>query len=657
MSISLGGLSTQVAGKLALSGGTITGSISSNSSVTAAIIGNAASVLYGNAAALSDIVAVGPTISAVTITDSAGVALDDTAVNTAGGSYVEIIGSGFGTGAIVLTGNLVATSTTVQSSAQILAQLAADTSGTRDIFVVNTDGTAAVKPLAVTFSAFPAWSTSATLTDVTKTVAFSQTLSAPSDSTVTYTLNIGSTLPAGTALTTGGVLSGAITDATTSDTTYSFTVQATDIENQYMPRTFSLGAEAFVTKKLVASDKAAGDDYGWSSSITDDGSRVAVGAFSRDINGSTNVGQVYIYTRSGSAWIEEAILVASDKAAHDWFGYTVSISSDGSRVAVGAPEKNATDGIDFPIAGATYIYTRSGVSWTQEAKLRASDIAGGDEFGWSVSITDDGSRVAIGAKGSNTGGTNAGAAYIFSRSGVSWTQEAKIGASDKVANDYFGWSVFISGDGSRVGVGAYQNDPGGTTNGGAAYIFTRNITSWTQEAKLIASDKVANDEFGYCVSLSIDGSRVVVGAYHNTPGGTTNAGAAYIFTRNDTSWTQEAKLIASDKVASDEFGCSVSITDDGSRVAVGARYSDPGGTANAGAAYIFTRNDTSWTQEAKLIASDNVANDYFGWSVSLTSNGSRVIVGTDENDPGGTLNAGAAYIYTRNGSVWTTVMT
>ena len=246
MSISLGGLSTQIAGKIPLSGGTLTGSLSSNSSVTASVIGNTASLLYGNGAALSDIVAIGPTITSVAVTDSAGTALDDTTVDTSGGSYIKITGSGFNAGAFVLIGTVAVTSPTIVSSTQIIAQLAASPSGTKGVFVINTDGTAAVKPLAVTFSAFPAWSTSSTLASVIKTVAFSVTLSAPSDSAVVYSLNTGSSLPTGTALTSGGVLSGAITDATTVDTTYSFTLQATDAEYQNIPRTFSLLAYGFL---------------------------------------------------------------------------------------------------------------------------------------------------------------------------------------------------------------------------------------------------------------------------------------------------------------------------------------------------------------------------------------------------------------------------
>jgi hypothetical protein len=239
MSISLAGLNIQVGTKVSTSGGIVSGNISSNSSITAAIIGNASTVLYGNAAALSGIVAAGPTITSVTITDSEGVVLDDTAVSTAGG-YIKIFGTGFGVGAVVLIGTIVAMSTTVQSSTQIFVQLAASTSGTKDVFVVNTDGTAAVKSLGVTYSSFPAWSTGTALATVDKLVAFAQTLSAPSDSTVTYTLNAGSSLPAGTTLASGGVLSGTISEMSTSDTTYSFTVQATDAEYQNISRTFTL---------------------------------------------------------------------------------------------------------------------------------------------------------------------------------------------------------------------------------------------------------------------------------------------------------------------------------------------------------------------------------------------------------------------------------
>ena len=174
----------------------------------------------------------------------------------------------------------------------------------------------------------------------------------------------------------------------------------------------------------------------------------------------------------------------------------------------------------------------------------------------------------------------------------------------------------------------------------ATYPVTIDPT-WTQEAKLTASDKKSFDGFGISVSLS--GDRALVGAYTSFPGGTSNAAAAYVFTRaSNGTWTEEAKLVASDKAAYDGFGTSVSIS--GDRALVGASNSDPGGTSNAGAAYVFTRaSNGTWTEEAKLVASDKKSGDYFGISVSLS--GDRALVGAYTSDPGGTSEAGAAYVF------------
>ena len=395
--------------------------------------------------------------------------------------------------------------------------------------------------------------------------------------------------------------------------------------------------------KLVASDKLANDYFGWSVSISGDGSRVVVGAYLADPGGTSDAGAAYIFLRTGTTWTQEAKIFASDKVASDQFGTSVSISSDGSRVVVGALY---SDPSGITNAGAAYIYLRTGTTWSQEAKLTASDKAASDYFGSSVSISSDGSRVVVGAYASDPGGTSdAGAVYIYLRTGTTWTQEAKITASDKLASDYFGISVSITSDGSRVVVGADSSSPGGTSDAGAAYIFLRTGTTWTQEAKIFASDKVASDQFGTSVSISSDGSRVVVGAYASDPEGITNAGAAYIFLRTGTTWTQEAKLTASDKATIDYFGISVAISGDGTRVVVGADGSDPSGITSSGAAYIYLRTGTTWTQEAKIIASDKAASDHFGQSVAITSDGTKIVVGADSSSPGGTSDAGAAYIF------------
>ncbi|XRB08803.1 LAM_G_DOMAIN domain-containing protein [Pycnococcus provasolii] len=376
---------------------------------------------------------------------------------------------------------------------------------------------------------------------------------------------------------------------------------------------------------------------------------MVVGANGEDTGGS-GAGAAYVFTRgvpSGN-WTEVAKLQASDKQAADYFGFSVSTSADGSTVVVGA-YREATGGA---FAGAAYVFTRGGgaggsSNYTQVAKLQASDKQAWDFFGYSVSTSADGSTVGVGAYGESTGGSWAGAAYVFTRGGAggstSYTEVAKLQASDKQANNNFGVSVSTSADGSTVVVGAHGESTGGSW-AGAAYVFTRGgggggSSNYTQVAKLMASDKQAYDNFGYSVSTSADGSTVVVGAKGEDTGGA-YAGAAYVFTRGgggcgSGSYTQVTKLMASDKQANDQFGWSVSTSADGSTVVVGAYKEDTGGTY-AGAAYVFTRGGgaggSSYTQVAKLQASDKQANDYFGSSVSISGDGRTIAAGAYGGD-------------------------
>jgi hypothetical protein len=340
---------------------------------------------------------------------------------------------------------------------------------------------------------------------------------------------------------------------------------------------------------------------------------------------------------------EEAKLAASDKAASDYFGISVSINADGTKVVIGAYQADP-DGISS--AGAAYIFKYNGSTWSQEAKLVASDKVASDNFGRSVSINADGTKVVIGAYGADPDGiTEAGAVYIFKYNGSTWSQEAKLVASDKAAIDRFGTSVSINADGTKVVIGAYNADPDGISGAGAAYIFKYNGSTWSQEAKLVASDKAASDYFGRSVSINADGTKVAIGAYYADPDGISSAGATYIFKYNGSTWSQEAKLVASDKAASDYFGNFVSINADGTKVIIGAYRADPGGTGNAGAAYIFKYNGSTWSQEAKLVASDKAADDYFGASVNINADGTKVVIGAYGADPDGINIAGAAYIF------------
>jgi hypothetical protein len=395
--------------------------------------------------------------------------------------------------------------------------------------------------------------------------------------------------------------------------------------------------------KIQASDKQQSDYFGWSVSMSSDGTRVIVGAYSEDTGGDAT-GAAYIFALSGGSWSQEAKIQSSDIQASDYFGYRVSMSGDGTKVIVGANQEST--GATY--AGAAYIFAYSSGSWSQEAKIQASDKQADDEFGQSVSMSSDGTKVIVGAWQEDTGGSNAGAAYIFALSGGSWDTGTKIQASDKQDSDRFGYKVSMNSDGTKVIVGAWQDDTGGS-NAGAAYIFALSGGSWSQQAKIQASDKQAHDRFGRSVSMNSDGTKVIVGAWQDDTGGS-NAGAAYIFALSGGSWSQQAKIQASDKQAHDYFGYSVSMSSDGTKVIVGAFAEDTGG-GSAGSAYIFALSGGSWSQQAKIQASDPEANDRFGRSVSMNSDGTKVIVGAWLEDTGGT-NAGAAYIFAYSSGSW-----
>ena len=387
--------------------------------------------------------------------------------------------------------------------------------------------------------------------------------------------------------------------------------------------------------KIQASDKQAYDYFGESVSISEDGNTAIVGAYYEDTGGN-DAGAAYIFVRSGSTWTEQAKIMASDRQAGDLFGTSVSISGDGNTAIVGARGEDTGGNL----AGAAYIFVRSGSTWAQQAKIQASDVQAGDKSGNSVSISIDGNTAIVGAY-QKVDGTWMGAAYIFVRSGSTWAQQAKIEASDKERADTFGASVSISGDGNTAIVGAYGEDTGGSS-AGAAYIFVRSGSTWTEQAKIMASDRQAGDLFGTSVSISEDGNTAIVGAYYEDTGGN-DAGAAYIFVRSGSTWTEQVKIQASDKEAGDLFGTSVSISEDGNTAIVGAYYEDTGGN-DAGAAYIFVRSGSTWTEQVKIQSSDIEAGDLLGYSVSISGDGNTVIVVAISEDTGGDI-AGAAYIF------------
>ncbi len=380
--------------------------------------------------------------------------------------------------------------------------------------------------------------------------------------------------------------------------------------------------------EVNADDAGANDDFG--NSVAIDGTTAIVGAWLDNFSSTNNGGSAYVFVETGGSWVQQAHLFASDAAASDLLGWSVDLDGDTAIAGAYLDDLNGTAD-----AGSAYVFFRTGTSWSQQAKLTASDPGLDDQFGWSVAI--DGDTAVVGALHYDVSEmSNEGAAYVFTRSGTTWSQQSKLTASDAASNDFFGSSVGVSGD--TVIVGAEQNDHSGEDDAGAAYVFTRSGTTWSQQAKLIADDADEDDMFGNAVSIA--GDTVIIGALDADHNGFDEAGAAYIFTRSGTTWSQQAKLTASDAAEDDTFARSVDIDSD--LVIVGAHTEDHDSKNNVGAAYVFTRSGTTWSQQAKLTASDGAADDQFGAGVGIDS--STAIVGAGGHDDSAN-NGGAAYIF------------
>ena len=322
---------------------------------------------------------------------------------------------------------------------------------------------------------------------------------------------------------------------------------------------FTYNGSAWVQiQKVVASDRATYDFFGKSVSISGDGNTFAVGADAEDedesgANTLSGSGSVYIFTRDTanvltSTWSQQKKLVATDRSAGAYFGSSLSVSSDGQTILVGAygESEDVSGANTLTLAGAAYIFTYSGSTWTQKQKIVASNRIGDGYFGWGVSISKDGNVALIGEAGI----TGTGAAYTFTRDTLndltsSWTFQQKLVSNDITSGDVFGKNVSLSNDGNVAIISANGNgtdESGGNniSNAGAAYIFSRNGTTWSQIKKIVASDRTSSDNLssssgeGTGVSISSNGNKAIVGAAlqdtdESGANNLTNAGAAYIF--------------------------------------------------------------------------------------------------------------------------------
>jgi hypothetical protein len=458
---------------------------------------------------------------------------------------------------------------------------------------------------------------------------------------------------------------------------------------------------------LKADNAESFDHLGFALAVSADGNTLAASAI-----GEANLeGAVYLFVRNGAHWIQQAYLKSSNVEAGDQFGFALALSADGEMLAVGAiGESSRATGVDgdqtnndFGGSGAVYLFQRGSTGqWSQQAYVKASNTGTGDSFGASLALSADGDTLAVGAlfENSNARGidgdqsddtaSSAGAVYVFSRdAGQIWSQQAYVKGSNTDARDEFGSGLSLSADGNTLAVGAFGEDSratgvGGDQNdnlashAGAAYVFTRAAGQWSQQAYVKSSLADPDDAFGFSLALSGDGNTLAVSAPgeasrskgvggvqsdNNAP----DAGAAYVFTRTAGVWSQQAYVKASNTETLDRFGFALALSADGSTLAVGAFLEDgnaqgiDGDQANndsndAGAAYVFARAGTKWSQQAYVKAPNMDSSDAFARSFALSADGGMLVVGATGEASNATIiggdqtnndapEAGAAYVF------------
>ena len=402
-------------------------------------------------------------------------------------------------------------------------------------------------------------------------------------------------------------------------------------------------------QELVDPSPSIDDHFGGSVSISSDGMYAIVGA-SGDDTGVGDRGAAHIFVRSGGGndavtgqrrawtWTHQQKLVHSFGSSSDMFGHSVAISGDGMYAAVGV----------YGGSGYTqkvFIFVRSGSGnspWVLQQELTDPNTVNGDQFGHTVSISSNGMYVIVGAKYDDvSGNSNSGAAHIFIRSGsgnTPWSHQQELTDPNASGGDNFGRSVDISSDGVYAIIGASNE---------AAHIFTRSgngSNPWSHQQKLVDPNTVANDQFGLSVAISGNGMYAIVGAEED---GGSYRGAAHVFNRHGDLWTHQQKLTDPNSAINEYFGKSVSISTDGVYVVIGCPLDSSGASFWMGSAHVYARSRTSWAYKQKIVDPNVNSQDKFGSSVTISGNetdGLYIISGSPFDDVGGS-NAGAAHIF------------
>ncbi|WP_249332002.1 FG-GAP repeat protein [Pseudoalteromonas rubra] len=390
----------------------------------------------------------------------------------------------------------------------------------------------------------------------------------------------------------------------------------------------ALAGHSVAQDRLLANDGKAQDYFGYGAAI--DGNTVLVGAHQADVNGIKDGGVGYVYVLGDKGWQQQGKLVAEPLFADGTLGGKVVLNNN---IAMLGGMRRDDKGED---AGAVVAFERNADTWTQTQIFTAPDAKPGDAFGQSLALTD--TTLVIGAPRNDTKANDAGAAYIFQRTGNGWRYHSKIMASDGTAGDLFGIDVAV--DGNTIVVGADLHDKT-AENAGAVYVYVLKDNQWQQQAKLMASDGGDTDIFG--VRVAISGDTALISARRDDVEGLgVDAGSAYIFERNGTRWTEAQKLTSPDGAADDRFGRGVALS--GDMAIISAMNHDAQGK-DTGALYVYKKRADGWYYSSKVVAKNAQPGDQLGWNVGLSDG--KAVIATPHHDANG-KESGAVYVQDLN---------
>ena len=395
--------------------------------------------------------------------------------------------------------------------------------------------------------------------------------------------------------------------------------------------------------KLTGSGENGPAEFGKNVALSATGEYALMGA-PRD---SKEIGATWVFLRSGTTWTQQGEkLIAKEEygegeilAGRGAFGYSVALSAEGNTALIGGPAYNLGQ-------GAAWVFTRTGSTWTQQGtKLTGSGEVGAAEFGDNVSLSSTGTTALIGGFRDNAA---AGAVWVFTRSGSTWTQQGEkltAKAGEEIGPGEFGESVALSSEGTTTYaiIGSPGEDYGIYYRYGGAYVFTRTGSTWTQQGEKIQNPvgEVEEGEFGYSLALNSEGSTALIGG----PGDNKDVGALWTFTRSGSTWAQQGeKFTASGEIGAGELGFSLAMSPSGKTALVGA----PSDNTDVGAAWPLTYSGSAWTQAEKLTGTGEVGAGQFGYDVALSANGNIALMG----GPNDNLNVGAAWVFAHTGTTW-----